>query len=194
MLTYNTHLKEIKLPEYGRIIQNMVDYCLTIEDKGERTRCAHSIVKSMSVLFPTTKSEDPENRKFWDHLAVMSDFKLDIDWPVDVLKPEEIEPKPEPLPYDLSGVQRRQYGATVERMVDIAASMDESADRNALIALIANQMKKNILAVSPDDDPDERIYRDLYEMSNGRIRVDAETIPLPEYNVVVPTGKKKKKK
>lgn len=194
MLTYNTHLKQLKLPEYGRNIQNMVDHCLTIEDRDERTQCAHSIVNTMSILFPASKSEEDDNRKFWDHLAIMSDFKLDIDWPVDVIRPDEIEPEPDRLPYDINGVRRRQYGSNIEHMINAAADMEESDDRLALVALIASQMKKNLLAVNKDDEPDERIYRDIFEMSDGRIRVDAETIPLADFDVVQPAGKKKKKK
>ena len=57
-LPYNTKLKKLILPEYGRNIQNMVDYCMTLEDKDERTRCAHAIVRSMEILFPTQKGED----------------------------------------------------------------------------------------------------------------------------------------
>lgn len=194
MLTYNSHLKPLALPEYGRNIQRMVDHCMTIEDRAERTRCAHTIVKAMTVLFPNAKGEDGTNSQFWDHLAIMSNFALDIDWPVEVIRPEDVEPKPEPLPYDLGGVRRRQYGANIERMIAFASDMEESPDRYVLVTMIANQMKKNLLAINKDDDPDERIYRDIYEMSNGVLRVDADTVPLHEYNVVTPTGKKKKKK
>lgn len=195
MLTYNTRLKELRLPEYGRNIQNMVDFCLGLESREERTRCAYAIVNAMATLFPAQKDDDEENIKFWDHLALMSDFKLDIDWPVEPLRPEEIAPKPDLLPYDLGGVKRRQYGSNLEHMVAIASEMEEGENRDAIIYLLANQMKKDILANDRSDDPDERIYRELYEMSDGRIRVDATTCPLIDYNMVESaTGKKKKKK
>ena len=48
-MEYNTELKRLILPEYGRNIQNMVDYCLTIEDKEERMRCANSIDRKSVV-------------------------------------------------------------------------------------------------------------------------------------------------
>ncbi|MBO5244102.1 MAG: DUF4290 domain-containing protein, partial [Muribaculaceae bacterium] len=79
MLSYNTQLKHLALPEYGRNIQRMVDYCLTIEDRDERTRCAYSIIASMANLFPELKNGNSYDHKLWDHLAIMSDFKLDID-------------------------------------------------------------------------------------------------------------------
>lgn len=193
MLIYNTHLKELRLPEYGRNIQNMVDFCLTLENREERTRCAYAIVRAMSVLFPDQRSDDEQNRKFWDHLAVMSNFKLDIDWPVPVIAPDAISETPDPLPYDQGMVRRRWYGSNIERMVAAAAEMEDSDDRMALIALVASQMKKNLIGSGISDDVDNRVYRDLYDMSEGRIRVNADVLPLVEFNVVAPSKKKKKK-
>lgn len=194
MLTYNTQLPDIKLPEYGRNIQNMVEHCLTIDDREERTRAAYAIVKAMTRLFPTLRSDEGGDRKFWDHLNIMSGFKLDIDWPVDVIQADSIEPRPEPLPYDITDVRRRQYGSRLEVMIQAAADMPEGEDRDMLVRMLANQMKKDLLAADADV-VDERIYNDIYEMSEGRIRVDATTAPLWDYNVIVNgTSKKKKKK
>lgn len=193
-LPYNTKLKKITLPGYGRNIQKMVEYCLTLEDRDERTRCATAIVRAMEILFPGQKGEDPDNRKFWDHLALMSNFELDIDWPVDVIRPEDVAEMPDLLPYDINNVKRRQYGALVENMVAIAADMEEGPVRDALVVLLASQMKKSLLNDQRDDVSDDRIYRDIFEMSDGRIRVDFDTCPLAEFNVVQPVGKKKKKK
>lgn len=116
MLTYNTQLKELILPEYGRTIQQMVDYCLIIEDHDERTRCAHAIIKTMRTLFPDQKS-DEATRKFWDHLALMSGYKLDIDWPVDIVRPENIEPHPDPVVRDETPILALHYGKNLERMI-----------------------------------------------------------------------------
>ena len=44
MLTYNTQLKKLLLPEYGRNIQQMVDHCLTIEDREERKESRGRVV------------------------------------------------------------------------------------------------------------------------------------------------------
>lgn len=195
MLTYNTHLKDLRMPEYGRNIQNMVDHCLTIADRDERTRCAYTIVNTMSTLFPTAKNDDQQGaNKFWDHLAIMSNFELDIDWPVEVVRAENLAERPEPLPYDINNVRLRQYGSNVERMVNLIAEMNDGDDRRAMLQLVANQMKKNLLAINRDDDPDQRIYADLQAMSQGRIIVNADTLPLLPFDVVAPANKKKKKK
>lgn len=195
MLVYNTQQKDLALPEYGRNIQNMVDHCMTIQDRAQRTACAHQIVKTMSILFPASKNEEDANRKFWDHLAIMSDFKLDIDWPFEVIQSDERDTRPEPVPYDTGIISLRQYGRNIESMLDLAASMDDSPERQALINTIANQMKKNLLADSPDDDPEEKIALDIYQLTKGRINLQPGDVLYANYNVVAPaTGKKKKKK
>lgn len=194
MLTYNTQLKDITLPEYGRTIQSMVDYCKTIEDRNERTACARAIVKTMYTLFPSERNEAEGNRTFWDHLAIISSFELDIDWPVDVVKPEEIETRPEPLFLDMEVPTYRRYGKNLERMIYIAAEMEENEDRWALVTLIASQMKKMMLAVNKDGVSDERIFRDLEEISDGRIRINPADMPLHEFKAAPAPSKKKKKK
>lgn len=80
-LDYNTQREKLVLPEYGRTIQNMVDYCMTIEDRDERQKCAESIVAIMDRMFPQNSATEDHERKLWDQLALISDFKLDIDYP-----------------------------------------------------------------------------------------------------------------
>ena len=67
------------LPEYGRNIQNMVDYCVTIQDREERKRCANTIINIMGNMFPHLRDVNDFKHILWDHLAIMADFKLDID-------------------------------------------------------------------------------------------------------------------
>ncbi|MDE6556661.1 MAG: DUF4290 domain-containing protein, partial [Duncaniella sp.] len=40
MLTYNTYNPPLPMPQYGRNIQDMVNYCMSIPDRDERTVCA----------------------------------------------------------------------------------------------------------------------------------------------------------
>ena len=94
MLEYNTKKEKLILPEYGRNIQQMVDYCLTIPEREERTRCAKAIVEIMSNLFSDRRDVDDFNKKLWNQLAIMSDFKLDIDYPCEVIPKESLQSKP----------------------------------------------------------------------------------------------------
>lgn len=195
MLEYNTQLKRLVLPEYGRNIQKMVDHCMTIEDRDERTRCAKSVITAMSNLMQQQKNNDALH-KLWDHLAIMSDFKLDIDWPEEIIKEESLNTLPEHLDYTQEDFRHRHYGRYLEQMIDRAAQYPEGEERDALVLLIANHMKKTMLAVNPDGVEDERIFRDLAEMSHGALRLSPETTRLHQFQEAPApaTGKKKKKK
>lgn len=195
MLTYNTRLKQLVLPEYGRNLQRMVDHCLTIEDREERNACARSIITAMESLFPELKQ--PENaHKVWDHLAIMSDFKLDIDFPDEVVKPDDLLSKPGNVPYPQSDIRYRHYGKIIEQMIEKAAAMPEGEERDEVVLLIANHMKKQMLAFNPDGVDDRKIFDDLAWYSNGAIRLDPEVHRLRIFQAPPQpqSGKKKKKR
>lgn len=195
MLTYTTQLKKLILPEYGRNIQRMVDHCLTIEDRAERTRCAATIVRAMETLFPSQGNTDAYRRKLWDHLAIMSDFKLDVDVPFELIRPDTLDEQPSHIGYDQKEFGYRHYGQLIQRSIAHAVGMPDGEEKDALILLLADHMKKTLMAVNPDGADDEKVFKDLFEMSHGAIRIDPELIKLHDFKVVVPvTGKKKKKK
>lgn len=195
MLTYTTQLKKLILPEYGRNVQRMVDHCLTIEDRAERTRCAATIVKTMEILFPVQGNADAYRRTLWDHLAIMSDFALDVDVPFELINKSSLNDSPTPLAYDQGPIDQRHYGLIVQRAVDTAAQMEPGEERDALVLLIANHMKKLMLSVNPDGVDDVKIFKDLHMMSRGEITLYPDTTQLLEFKAApAPTGKKKKKK
>lgn len=196
MLTYNTQRKKLVLPEYGRNIQKMIDHCLTIEDRQERTLCASSIIDAMRNLFPSLAASDDFRQKLWDHLAIMADFKLDIDYPVEIVKPDSLATQPQPINLPSDRFRYRHYGKYIEQMIEKATSHEEGEERAALELLIANHMKKLMLAVNSDGVEDDKIFKDLAELSHGQIRLSSETTHLHEFKEAPApaTGKKKKKK
>lgn len=194
MLTYNTRQKPLTLSAYGRNIQRMVDYCLTIEDREERNACAREIISTMATLIPEIKKEEGYERRLWDHLAIMSDFRLDIDWPYEVIRPDNLQSAPDPVGYGKNMIRYRHYGAVLPRLIETASSMEDGEERLELVKLIANQMKKSLLALNNDVE-DAKVFADLAEMSHGSILIDAASMPLREYKIAPqPSGKKKKKK
>ena len=196
MLTYNTHRPRLILPEYGRAIQRMVDHCITIPDREERTRCAYSIISAMARIQPKVKEQEDWKQILWDHLAYMSGFKLDIDYPVEVSAPDKYSSRPEKVPYPRRLIRYRHYGKDVELIIAKAIEMPEGPERDELVNLVANHMKKLLLAVNKDSVDDAKIFKDLAEYSHGMLRIDPETTRLHEFKIIAPppTGKKKKKR
>lgn len=195
MLNYNTGLDRLVLPEYGRNIQRMVDHCLSIEDRDERTACAYAIIRSMGNLFPELRAPENEH-KLWDHLMIMSHFSLDIDFPCEVIRAADLETAPDHVGYVQGAIRYRHYGKIIQQMIDKAAAMEEGTERDQVILLLANHMKKQMLAVNPDGVDDAKIFKDLAELSHGAIRLSTDTSRLHEFKEMpVPaTGKKKRKK
>lgn len=196
MLTYNTQLKPLPLPEYGRNIQNMVDYCVTIPDREERTRCAYSILATMATLFPELKTAPAEyNHKLWDHLMIMSGFQLDIDFPCEVISEENLYSRPETVAYTSSSMRFRHYGRTIEEMIARACEMEASEERDEFVRLIAYQMKKLMTGFNPEAADDRRVFNDLAVLSHGEFRLDPEEVRLRAIiEPAKPAGKKKKRK
>lgn len=196
MLTYTNQRRELVLPQYGRNIQGMVDHCMTIEDRAERTLCAETIIETMMKLFPAPGSADDYRRKLWDHVYIMSDFKLDVDCPYELVQPEVFDQGPEPVPAERTGgLAFRHYGRYIQDLISIASDMEAGDERTALITLIANQMKKTLMAENTEGADDLRIFKDLHHMSRGAIHVDASEIRVLEYHQApTPSGKKKRKK
>lgn len=179
-MEYNTELKRLTLPEYGRNIQNMVDYCLTIQDREERKRCANSIINIMGNMFPHLRDVNDFKHILWDHLAVMADFKLDIDYLYEIIKKENLYMKPKRMGYNLCRIRYRHYGKTLENMIQKATEYPDGEEKTYLIKLLANQMKKSFLTWNKETVDDSKIFLDLDELSGGKIVLDEELHKLTE--------------
>lgn len=172
MLEYNSQQKQLVMPEYGRNVQQMVDHCLTIEDREERTRCAHTIINIMGNLFPHLRDIDDFKHKLWDHLAIMSDFKLDIDYPCEIVRKENLDTLPERIPYSTSNIRYRHYGKLTEQMMQKAQLMSEGEEREVLVNMLANYMKRSYLAWNKDNVEDEKIWQDVRDYTHGTIHIN----------------------
>lgn len=179
-MKYNTQQKRLALPEYGRNIQNMVDHCLSIEDRDERKRCANTIINIMGNMFPHLRDVNDFKHILWDHLAIMADFSLDIDYPYDVVKKEDLYTHPDKLPYDSGRITYKHYGKNLENMIKKATQYEEGEERDQLIRLLANHMKKSFLTWNKEVVDDRKIFKDLHDLSGGKILLTEDSHKLTE--------------
>ena len=178
IMQYNTQQKRMPLPEYGRSIQNMVDYALTIQDRAERQRCANTIINIMGNMFPHLRDVPDFKHKLWDHLAIMSGFELDIDYPYEIIRKDNLVTRPEHIPYSTARMRYRHYGHTLEILIKKAIEFPEGNEKRNLIALICNHMKKDYMAWNKDTVDDRKIAEDLYELSDGKLQMTDDIIRL----------------
>ena len=195
-MEYNTALPKLKMREYGRHIQKLINHCLVLEDREERNKCAYAIAEIMVQLFPELNGEGVQSRKVWDHINLISGFKLDIDFPVEVLSVNEMRKSPSNIPYPKKTDRFRVYGSNLVNMIKEISKMEGGVEKDRLIFLVANQMKKLLINENADIATDRRVFNDIREITNGGIDIDSDSYRLNEYIGVAlqQEGKKKKKK
>jgi hypothetical protein len=168
---YNTTRKKLILAEYGRNVQNMVKYIVELPTKDERNRYAQVVIDLMGFLNPHLRDVADFKHKLWDHLHIISDFKIDVDSPYPKPSEDAIRFKPAPLAYPQQRIRYKHYGKTVELMISKARAIDEPARKQHMIQAIANFMKMAYVTWNKDTVADETIIKDLRDMSNGDLQL-----------------------
>lgn len=194
-LDYNTQREKLVLPEYGREIQQMVDYAVKLEDRAERQRCAEAIIAVMKRMFPEGRDMENHEQKLWDHLAIMSNFQLDIDYPFDVAGAVQMARKPEPMPYPMQKIPVRHYGAMMFQIFNKLKTMEPGKERDELVALTANQMHRNLVQWSHGSSDVEKVASDLARYTDGKIQLDLDSFVFDKImDAPVKSGNTPKKK
>lgn len=173
-MDYNTHRSKMRMPEYGRSIHLMVEHCKKIENRAERQACAETIINTMKMLRPDIRLQTDYKQRLWDHLAIMSNFELDIDYPYDVTNAKRASERPDPLPIVKRRIPVRHYGNLVFSTLDYICNMRPGPERDELVRLVANQMKRDLMTygnASPDND---RVISDIANFTDGKIQIDPE--------------------
>ncbi|HUH35829.1 MAG TPA: DUF4290 domain-containing protein [Moheibacter sp.] len=167
-MEYNTTRTPIIIPEYGRHVQEMVNYCLTLEDEKDRNQFAAVIIDVLGELNPHLRDVPDFQHKLWDQLFIISDFKLKVDSPYPIPTKEDVNTRPNRVPYPKGEYKYKYYGKNIREMIEVALSW-EGDKQEGLIMVIANHMKKCYLLWNRDTVDDATIYKHLYELSNQRI-------------------------
>lgn len=193
-LDYNTQREKLVLPEYGREVQSMVDYAVALPTKAERQSCANAIIAIMRRMFSQSVDAEGFERKLWDHLAMMSNFKLDIDYPFDVTEAQTILSKPEPMTYPMNNIPVRHYGKMMFELFDKLKTMPEGPDRDALVRMVANQMKRDLMVWGHGSSDDEKVASDLAYFTDGKVQLDLDKFKFAKIEVKENERKRGKKK
>ena len=181
-LDYNTQREKLLLPEYGREIQNMVSHCVELPTKEERQQCAETIVSIMDRMNPQGRENADHEQKLWDHLAIMADFKLDIDYPYDVSQALKIATKPEPMGYPMSKIPVRHYGKMMFELFEQLKTMEEGNEKEELVRLVANQMKRCLIQWGHGSSDDEKVASDLARFTDGAVQLDLDVFKFDKIN------------
>jgi len=175
-MEYNTERPKMIIPEYGRNVQSMIDYCCTIKNRDERNLCAKAIIQVMGQLNPHLRDVADFTHKLWDHLFIISGFKLDVDSPYPKPSPETFKEKPARLTYPQSKIRYKHYGKTIEGIIKKAKALKDGPEKDELTRLIANHLKKSYINWNKDAITDDVIFKNLSELSEGGLKMDESAV------------------
>lgn len=173
-MQYNTQRGQLVMPEYGRGVQHMVELAVSLSDRAERQRCANTIVSIMARVQPPLSNQEDVQHRLWNHLARISRYQLDVDYPVEIVTEEESLAHPAALPYPMKKIQRRHYGHLVEQSLQYAQGLPEGEERDALLRMVANQMKQDLFVWNRDSMDDNLVAKDIARYTNGELQLDME--------------------
>ena len=168
-MIYNTQRGMLLMREYGRHIQSMVDFMLTIEDREKRLKNADAIVELMAFFNPHLKSVDDYKHMLWDHLYVMSDFALDVDGPYPKPDRETYKSKPHPLAYPKRKPKYNHLGKNLELVINKAMEETDPEKKSGFAHVIAHYMKLAYSTWHKELIHDDAIRQELNNITKGEL-------------------------
>jgi predicted MPP superfamily phosphohydrolase len=168
-MEYNTSKTQLQIPEYGRIIQQLVEQCKELENREDRNEMAVAIVDFMGQRNPQLRDEANYKHKLWDHLFILASYDLDVDSPYHVPTPEEMKVKPKRMEYPKLQGDFKFYGKSILQLIEKAIELESGDEKDALIQVIGNNMKKSYNVYNKEHVQDEVIFRHLKDLSGNRL-------------------------
>jgi hypothetical protein len=175
-MEYNSQRPQLIISEYGRHIQKLIDQAVATENREERNQLARQIIAVMGQLNPQLRDQSDFRHKLWDHLFIMSDFKLDVDSPYPIPTRDSFNTRPERLKYPSNNIQYRHYGKVIENLIAKVEQMEEGPLKEQMVSAVAHHLKKSYLAWNRDSVADETIFKDLNLLSKGKLQLSEGTV------------------
>jgi len=168
-MEYNTQKSQLHLPEYGRIIQQLVERCKELTTKEERSEMAMAIIDFMGQRNPHLRDEENYKHKLWDHLFILANFELDVESPYPFPTIDQLAEKPKKMEYPKLQGDFKFYGKSILQLIEKAIELETGDEKEALIEVIANNMKKSYNVYNKEHVTDDVIFRHLKELSENRL-------------------------
>lgn len=173
-MDYNTQREKLLMPEYGRHVQEMINYVKNLPDKEKRNEQIQTVVTVMGTLNPQLRDISDFKHKLWDHVQIISDFDMDIDSPYPTPTKETLATPPNVIPLQKSLIKAAHYGRNIQNMIEVIAVREDDPVKTHMIKTLASYMRQQYLIWNKDSVSEETIFKDIYNLSEGRITVPEE--------------------
>lgn len=178
LFKYNTLSKKLIISEYGRSFQDMVEHLLTIQDKTKRLRMAEALISVMEILNPGVKEQADYKQKLWDHLYIISDFKLDVEGPYPAPEPNKIAQKPDRIEYPSQPIKFRFYGRNLQFMVNKATAIENPDLKAEFLNLLASFMTNSSRNWNNENLNNQQLAEHLEVISQNKLKVNPDELEI----------------
>lgn len=192
-LSYNTERAQLHIPEYGRNVQNMINYAKRIESREERNLAARAIIDVMGQLNPHLRDVEDYTHKLWTHLFIMSNFEIDVDSPYEIPEPESLTERPKIMDYPRNSSKYGHFGHYAEKMIQEAGEIEDEEEKEYLTEVFGNLLKKNYLTFHTRNVENNAIVSHLKELSSGNLKLEDTSLLKPTNTILKQFGVKPKK-
>jgi len=168
-MQYNSARSTLVMKEYGRNVQKLIDLAIAETDREKRNRMVQSIIDVMGQLNPHLRNTEDYKHKLWDHLFLMSDFKLDADSPYPIPEREALMRKPDPLPYPQERIKHKSYGKNLMRLVNKAVEEENPERKELMLKVIGNYIKVVHTNWIKENVSDENVKVEINTISDGKL-------------------------
>ncbi|PWH86025.1 DUF4290 domain-containing protein [Brumimicrobium oceani] len=192
-LSYNTERAQLHIQEYGRNVQNMINFAKKIESREERNLAARAIIDVMGQLNPHLRDVEDYTHKLWTHMYIMSNFEIDVDSPYEIPEPESLSERPRVMDYPRNTSKYGHFGHYAEKMIREAADNEDVEEREYLTELLANLLKKNYLTFHTQNVENSAITSHLRELSGGKLKLSDINLLKPTNTILKQVGVTPKK-
>tara|TARA_B100000214_G_scaffold127407_1_gene90585 strand:+ start:2640 stop:3251 length:612 start_codon:yes stop_codon:yes gene_type:complete len=172
-MLYNTKKEPLKIPEYGRHVQNMINHAISITNKDKQKKCVDAIITFMGQMNPHLRDVKEFTHKLWDHLHIMSNFKFNVDSPYPKPELEKLNSKPKKMQYPSNKIKFSYYGNKIQNMINTALTLKED-EKEVITGMIANQMKKSYILFNESSVDNNIIKLHLKQLSNGNLQLPTD--------------------
>lgn len=187
-LSYNTQRGHMYIPEYGRNVQNMIEFAKGIESREERNNAAQAIIDVMGQLNPHLRDVEDYTHKLWTHLFVMSNFELDVDSPYPMPKKDTLTKRPDDMEYPKYKARFGHFGYYSEEMIRTISKCDDEEEKKLMIEVLGNLLKKNYLFFHTGNVENKAIATYMEQISKGDLKLDDAEILKPTKQILRELG------
>lgn len=168
-MEYNTTRNHLVMREYGRHIQKMIEYLMSLEDTEKREKNAKVVIELMGFLNPHLKNVEDFRHKLWDHLFLISDFKLEVASPYPIPTKESLKAKPSPLRYPKGYPRYSHIGKNIEMVIHKALAEENPEKKQGFANAIAYYMKLAYSNWHKENVHDDAIQSELSSITSGQL-------------------------